>query len=312
MPRASVIVPTYNQPEYLRLVLAGLERQTEKDFEVIVSDDGSRPETGEMVAALQQTRLPYRLKYHWQEDTAYRLGEARNAGVRLAEGDWLIFIDGDMVVHRRFVAAHLRYAREGRLLLGARVKLTQEFSRSLTVADILGEGITRRYYREYGTCREPEYAPVNEKLTDPLSGAFIQRAGGTFVPVPRFVADAVARAVPRRLYMELVFKSGSNFSTSKRLVERVNGFDRRFDGLSGEDGEFFRRAYNAGAQPVSVQLTAIGYHLWHNEQWQRVGEQRDRSLQIFRETRDQKRTRAVHGLVDERPKPAGSRERSTR
>ena len=47
--------------------------------------------------------------------------------------------------------------------------------------------------------------------------------------------------------------------------------------------------------------TAIGYHLWHNEQWQRVGEERDRAVQIERETREGRRTRALHGLVDERP-----------
>lgn len=300
MPRASVIVATYNQPHYLRLVLASLQVQTARDFEVIVSDDGSKPETGELVASLQKAGLPYRLKYSWQEDTGYRLGEARNAGVRLADSDWLIFLDGDMVVHRRFVDAHLRLAREGRLLFGARVKLTKAFTDSLSVEDLLGEGITRRYYREYRTCREKQYVPVYEKATDPLSGALIQRIGGTYIGVPAWLSDALARAVPRRTYMKVVFKSGSNFSTSKKLIERVNGFDRRFDGLSGEDGEFFWRAFNAGAEPRSVMTTAIGYHLWHNEQWQRVGEQRDRAMGIERETREQKRTRAVHGLMDER------------
>lgn len=301
MPRASVVVATYNQPHYLRLVLAALQVQTARDFEVIVADDGSKSDTGELVAALQKTPLPYKLKYHWQDDSGYRLGEARNGGIRLSEADWLIFIDGDMVVHRRFVEAHLRLAAEGRLLLGARVKLTEEFSRSLSVEDILGDGITRCYYRAYRTCREKEYAPVYEKATDHLSGAFIQRFGGTYVGVPVWLSDAIARAVPRSVYMRSAFKSGSNFSVSRKLLERVNGFDRRFDGLSGEDGEFFWRAYNSGARPRSVLSTAIGYHLWHREQWQRVGEERDRSLQIERETRQGRRTRAVNGLVDERP-----------
>jgi glycosyltransferase involved in cell wall biosynthesis len=301
MPRASVVVATYNQPHYLRLVLAALQVQTVRDFEVIVADDGSRPDTREMVTGLQQKALPYTLKYHWQDDTGYRLGEARNGGIRMSETDWLIFIDGDMVVHRRFVESHLKLAAEGRLLLGGRVKLTDEFSRSLTVDDILGEGITRCYYRNYRTCREPEYAPVYEKATDRISGAFVQRLGGTYVPVPGLFADAVSRVLPRKALMMVTFKSGSNFSTSRKMLERVNGFDRRFDGLSGEDGEFFWRMFNAGAIPRSVLSTAIGYHLWHREQWQRVGEERNRAMQIERETREGRRTRAVHGLVDERP-----------
>ncbi|MBK9000206.1 MAG: glycosyltransferase [Myxococcales bacterium] len=299
MPRASVIVATYNQPEYLRLVLASLSVQTARDFEVIVSDDGSRPDTGELVASLQKTS-PFPLKYHWQEDTGYRLAEARNAGIRIADSDWMIFIDGDMVLHRRFVEAHLALAAENRLLLGGRVKLTQEFSRALTPEDVLGEGITRRYYREYATCREKDYAPIYEKAHHKLSSAWIQRLGGTYIGGPLWIGDAIARAVPRPVYMKVAFKIGANFSTSRKVLERVNGFDRQFDGLSGEDGEFFWRCFNAGVVPRSVVLRAIGYHLWHREQWQRVGEQRDRSLGIERATREGKRTRAVHGLVDER------------
>ncbi len=165
---------------------------------------------------------------------------------------------------------------------------------------VLGEGITRRYYREYATCREKDYAPVYEKAHHKLSSAWIQRLGGTYIGGPLWIGDAIARAVPRPVYMKVAFKIGANFSTSRKVLERVNGFDRQFDGLSGEDGEFFWRCFNAGVVPRSVVLRAIGYHLWHREQWQRVGEQRDRSLGIERATREGKRTRAVHGLVDER------------
>lgn len=307
MPRASVIVATYNQPDYLRLVLASLSVQTASDFEVVVSDDGSRPETGELVASLQKT-LPYPLKYHWQADTGYRLAEARNAGIRIADSDWMIFIDGDMVVHRRFVESHLRLAAEDRLLLGGRVKLTKDFSSSLSVDDITGKGITSCYYRSYFSCREKHFVPVYARFHHRLSSAWIQRLGGTYVGGPMWLSDAMARSVSRSTYLKICFKIGANFSTSRRVLERVNGFDRRFDGLSGEDGEFFWRCINAGVQPRSVVLAAIGYHLWHNEQWQRVGPERDRSLAIERETRETRSTRCAHGLVDERPAEATASE----
>jgi len=307
MPRASVVVATYNQPAYLRLVLAALSVQTARDFEVIVSDDGSRPETGELVASLRKT-YPYPLEYHWQADTGYRLAEARNAGIRVADSDWLIFLDGDMVVHRRFVEAHLRLARENRLLLGGRVKLTRAFSETLTVEDLTGKGITSAYYRSYFTCREKHYVPVYEKFHHRLSSMWIQRLGGTYMRGPIWLSDALARAVSPSTYLKVCLKMGANFSTSRKVLERVNGFDRRFDGLSGEDGEFFWRCCNAGVQPRSVALTAIGYHLWHDEQWQRVGPERETSLRIERETRDTRSVRCVHGLVDERLATATGRE----
>jgi len=311
MPRASIIVNTYNKPEYLRLVLAALCVQTERDFEVIVGDDGSRPETEAMLRELQSEGLPFELKYHWQEDDGFRPGEARNGAIRLATADWLIFLDGDMVVHRRFVESHLRLAGDNRLLFGGRVKLTQAFSESITPEDILGRGITSLYYRNYFRSREARYAPVYAKLSDRVTDTAIQWVGGTYLGTPVLFSDAMARLLPRSTARELCFKSGSNFSTSRASIVAVNGFDKRFSGLSGEDGELFWRLHNLGVEPRSVLFTAIGYHLWHNENWQRVGEERDRALALERETIDESKTRCADGLVpltqsEEREAPANS------
>ena len=272
MSRASIIIPTYNQPRYLELVLGSLCRQTVTDFEVIVSDDGSTPETAELVTALQAGKLPYPLKYRWQPDEGFRVGEARNEGIRLASAEWLIFIDGDMLLHPRFVEAHLRLAAPQRLLFGGRVKLTEAFE------------------------REKFYDPMSEGLIEKISGRFVQLFAGSYRSAAGRMMNTLSCLMSRKTFFKFCFKTGSNFSTSRRLIDAVNGFDRRFNGLSGEDGELFWRLFHAGAEVRSVLFTAIGYHLWHRENWQRVGSERQQALAFERTTRELALTRCEDGL----------------
>lgn len=286
MPSASIIIPTYNQPRYLELVLESLCRQTVTGFEVIVSDDGSTPETAELVASLQAGKLPYSLKYRWQPDEGFRVGEARNEGIRLASAEWLIFIDGDMLLHPRFVEAHLRLAAPQRLLFGGRVKLTEAFSQSLTPKVNLNKGIERERF----------YDPMSEGLIDKISGRFVQLFAGSYRGAAGRMMNSLSSLMTRKTFFKSCFKTGSNFSTSRRLMDAVNGFDRRFNGLSGEDGELFWRLFHAGAEIRSVLFTAIAYHLWHRENWQRVGSERQQALAFERTTRELALIRCEDGL----------------
>jgi len=294
----SVILTTYNQPRLLEIALAALGRQTVRGFEVVLGDDGSDERTRQLIGRLQASGLPFRLKHHWQPDEGFRAGEARNGAVRLATGDWLIFIDGDMAVHPRFVEAHLRRAAPGRVLFGARLKLNRAFSERITAQDVLGEGIEALVARRFPECREGAYAPVTEGWGEASGGRLVQRFADRPRPFWEVALNALSRVTSRRLFHKICFKSGSNFSTGRALVEKVNGFDRRFRNLSGEDGEFFWRLFHAGARPLSALFTAVAYHLWHPENWERAGEQRRRSLQLAIETRDSGKFRCEKGLAE--------------
>lgn len=295
---ASVIVTTYNQPRYLEIALAALRRQTVSGFEVVIGDDGSDDRTRDLIRRLQGSSLPFALKHHWQPDEGFRAGEARNGAVRLASGAWLIFIDGDMAVHPRFVEAHLRRAAPGRVLFGARLKLNRSFSERIGAEDVLGEGVEALVARSRPECRERVYAPVTEGWGEVFGGRLVQRFADRPRPFWETTLNALSGVTSRRLFQKICFKSGSNFSTSRALVEEVNGFDRRFRNLSGEDGEFFWRLFHAGARPLSVLFTAVAYHLWHPENWERAGERRKRSLDLERETRAARRFRCDNGLTE--------------
>ena len=84
----SVILPTHQRRALVREAVDSVLTQTYGDFELIVVDDGSTDGTGEALAGIDE-----RLRYHWQPNRG--LSAARNAGLRLARGGIIAFLDSD-------------------------------------------------------------------------------------------------------------------------------------------------------------------------------------------------------------------------
>lgn len=117
----SVVVLTYKQTEVLNLIMQGLNLQTYAgNVEVIVTDDGSPENIAiQNIAVLKQLRL--QSKYVWQPDVGYRASAARNNGIRVAQNDLLIFLDGDIVPHPDLIEKHVEQHKiRGRLVAGNR------------------------------------------------------------------------------------------------------------------------------------------------------------------------------------------------
>ena len=91
MPKASVIVPVYKVEEYLEKCVQSILAQTERNFELILVDDGSPDRCGALCDSLAQTDS--RIRVIHQENQG--LGGARNTGIREARGDWLLLVDSD-------------------------------------------------------------------------------------------------------------------------------------------------------------------------------------------------------------------------
>lgn len=105
-PRVSVIVPAYNVEHYLTQCLDSLILQDLKEIEVIVVNDGSTDESSQVAMRYAESHAHLRLIN--QENRG--LSEARNAGMRLARGDFLGFVDGDDWVHPAMYLEMLRAA----------------------------------------------------------------------------------------------------------------------------------------------------------------------------------------------------------
>ena len=105
--KASLIISVYKNVVYLKAVLDSLQYQTEKDFEIIIAEDG---ESEEMKAFIAQYLLNFPYKHITQKDEGWRKNQCLNKAIGASEGNWLIFIDGDCVLHHRFIEMHLRLA----------------------------------------------------------------------------------------------------------------------------------------------------------------------------------------------------------
>src|SRR5690606_3128694 len=126
----SVIITTYNQPHYLELVLCGYAVQTRRDFEVVVADDGSGPETAAVIERARRD-LGLDVRHVWHEDRGFRKSEILNRAILAAAGDYLIFTDGDCIPRRDVVETHVRLAAPERFVAGGYLKLPAAVSRAV-------------------------------------------------------------------------------------------------------------------------------------------------------------------------------------
>ncbi|MFD9502286.1 glycosyltransferase family 2 protein [Streptomyces sp. NPDC060035] len=111
--KASLVVPTYNSRELLAPCLISLNHQRldpSDEFEVVLVDDGSTDGTGDMVNALP-LKYPVRRLYLPRTEESCR-SAARNAGIQAAEGELIVFADGDQIIDPLFLREHIRCHRD--------------------------------------------------------------------------------------------------------------------------------------------------------------------------------------------------------
>ncbi|WP_224996824.1 glycosyltransferase [Cesiribacter sp. SM1] len=241
-PLASIIIAIYNKFEFLERVLAGLETQTVKNFEVILADDGSNQETIASIEKYKQ-RSPLSIKHLWHEDVGFRKTIMLNKAVMAAESNYLIFVDGDCVPHPNYVEAHLQHRQEGVVLSGRRVNLSEQLTNWLTAerirAGAIGAGFTLRTF------------------ADSVLGKTRDAEKGIYLPSKAF-----------EVLFSQKFKGllGCNFSLYKKDLLDINGFDERYLAPAvGEDTDPELRLRWAGKGFRSVKNYAIQYHLYHRK-----------------------------------------------
>jgi glycosyltransferase involved in cell wall biosynthesis len=262
----SVIVTTYNRPDALRAVLDGLAAQIDRDFEVLVADDGSRDDTRELVDAVR-SQTPVAIRHVWQEDRGFRAGAVRNRATAQARGDYVIFLDGDCVPRPGFIERHRVLAEAGWMVAGNRILLAEMFTKSALEAKLPLHLWSDAQWR---TARQR--ADINRTL--PLM----------YLPLGPLRKLAGSRWQRVRT---------CNLGVWRADLTRVNGFDEVFEGWGYEDSDLAVRLINSGVQRKEGAYATGVLHLWHRENDRRAeGENWDRLQQRIRE----RATRAERGL----------------
>ncbi len=228
--RVGLVITTYERPDALAAVLASASRQVTAPDEIIIADDGSGAETRAlMVAFAAHSPVPVRIVS--QPHQGFRLTRLRNLAIAAARVDYLIFVDGDMLLHPRFVEDHARVARRGYFTQGLRVRADGRLTRRLLA---------------------PPHAPP----------AWWRGGMGLRRRVYLLRSIRLARA-SLRLANGLIAIKGCNQAFWRDDLVRVNGFNEAIEGWGPEDKELCARLGFAGIARQTLLFGGIAWHLHH-------------------------------------------------
>jgi glycosyltransferase involved in cell wall biosynthesis len=234
----SVIVTTYEREDALGAVLRSLAHQSDRNFEVIVADDGSGGATKLLLTAWHD-RLGVPVIHVWQEHRDFRAAEIRNRAIVASRGSYCIFLDGDCLVRRDFVATHRRLAEPGWFLTGNRALLSKDFTEKVLQEELA-----------------PETWTLAEWLGERWRGD-VNRLG----PLLRLRLGRLRKLRPR-VWQDA---RSCNLAIWRADLDRVDGFDASYSGWGREDSDLLVRLIRSGVRRKDGIFATGVLHLWHGE-----------------------------------------------
>jgi glycosyltransferase involved in cell wall biosynthesis len=235
--KISVILNSYNRPDMLKKALLSINSQSYVPDEVIITDDGSKVDIVEGISEILPLLNNFKLKFIRQQDAGFRLAKCRNNAIRIAEGDFLIFWDQDILAAKNYIKTFCDNLREGGFLIPPDpVRLTEQQSNRITdemiIAGDYGEVITKLqlanlrrlvrkdkyYYFETRFIKKNSYKP---KVRGGIAGIF------------------------------------------KKDILKIDGYDENYIGWGFEDDDLGRRLYKSGITGKNVFDREFSVHLFH-------------------------------------------------
>ena len=234
----SVVIATYNRSDALVRALDGLLHQTDKNFEVIIADDGSTAEHQQAIFQ-SQSATALRAIHVWHPDIGFTLSRIRNRGVKAASGGYIVFLDGDCVPEVDFIARHRLLAQLGYMVNGSRVLLSTDLSREVLFGATSVSGRSVLYWLR------ARFRGQSNKLK-----GLIRLPDGAFRARKSFSLKGIR---------------GCNMGVWRSDFEAVDGFDESFVGWGHEDADFVLRLYNHHVLRKDGYCATEVFHLHHKE-----------------------------------------------
>lgn len=268
----SVIISVYKDVESLKLILKSLSTQTYDNFEIIISEDGESSIMKEFINSYTDLELIH--SYH--KDEGWRKNIALNNAIKKSNGEYLIFIDGDIIPYSNFVEMHLHLSDSKKVLCGKRVELGSYMSK-----------LIRNYTLS---------TSLLEKLFIPLLPLFaLDKARHIEEGIKLSPLNYIAK---RRNSKENLILIGCNFSCYKKDLELINGFDEDYSVPSvGEDVDLIWRFRHFNIKLQYIRNVANVFHLWHKRTWNMS--EVDFNNKILDKKRYNKEFKCINGLKKE-------------
>jgi cellulose synthase/poly-beta-1,6-N-acetylglucosamine synthase-like glycosyltransferase len=238
-PKASLIISVYKNARNLKCILEALGYQTDKTFEVLVSEDGCAPEIADVIHTLYP-KLTFGLQHLTQPDIGFRKNKSLNAAIRQAKAEILIFIDGDCVPHPKFIESHIKGARASSVCTGRRVELGPKTSRKVIEVPSRIKNLSNPYFYS-------------------LSLPLLMLDG-----VKNLESGYHSKALHRLAKHRPLSLVGCNFSCTRQALVDINGFNEDYEAPGiGEDSDIEWRLIRAGYKIKNIKFLAPVFHLWH-------------------------------------------------
>lgn len=231
----SILLATYNWPQALKLCLESLATQTDRDFEIIIADDGSTQSTTQLIDSYKNT-LP--ITHLWQEDEGFRKTKILNQAIATAQGDYLIFLDGDCIVQPDFVERHRQLAQKGYLVTGSRVLLNEKLTQDLL---------------SWKTWDFTQFR--SQLLSNRLNGQI-----NKLLPLLVKLGNGSWRDYKKFVWRRI---KGCNMACWKADAQAIGGFDETMTGWGHEDADFVFRLQRHHIKRKSGSWSTEVFHLFH-------------------------------------------------
>jgi len=246
----ALLISTYNWPKALELVLSSVLRQSKLPDELIIADDGSREDTKEVIESFK-SKFNIPLKHIWHEDKGFRKSLILNKAVKNIESEYIIEIDGDIIIHPNFIEDHIKAGQSGYFIQGSRAMITERKAEEILLSKDIDLSL--------------------------FSSGIINRFNALRLPL----LAGIFSALP---YNPFHIK-GCNMAFWKKDYILINGYHNNFEGWGGEDYEFGARLLHSGIKNKRLKMAAVAYHIFHKTS---SGYNRIPNDKIYRETLEKK------------------------
>jgi glycosyltransferase involved in cell wall biosynthesis len=225
-PSIRLFITVYKNTVFLKKVLDSVAIQTYKNFKVSVLEDGNSEEIKHFISSCKYS---FELDHFTQEDIGFRKNRILNTGIRNANEDLYVFIDGDCVLHPTYLKTYAKHYQEDVVLFAKRTNLDEKTSKKMLDSDLIVpsklEMILNKSTRVEDSFRIP------------------------FKPI-------LSSKKPKLL--------GCNMAIPKKVMWAINGFDEDYEITGyGEDSDIEWRILKAGFVCKNLKYHSVQYHLYH-------------------------------------------------